>query len=159
MENDSRTENTEFAFVAYAGLECAELRLQTPVETVVVRAATDEHRHKDDDCDHQHRSDATHRHRPPAERPPSTPATSWPRGVAADVLHVAEIKPQPTHAHLYVHIDTVPSTHTISHSQKWQRRKYDNTHTRLTALCPGLPGYQKGKTNLDFTEARDSEWQ
>jgi len=26
--------------------------------------------------------------------------------------------------------------------------------TRLTALCPGLPG----KTNLDFTEARDSEW-
>ena len=37
-----------------------------------------------------------------------------------------------------------------------------HTHTRLTALCPGLPGvsrYQKGKTNLDFTEARDSEWQ
>jgi len=33
------------------------------------------------------------------------------------------------------------------------------THTRLTALCPGLPRYQKGKTNLDFTEARDSEWQ
>jgi len=30
------------------------------------------------------------------------------------------------------------------------------THTRLTALFPGL--YQKGKTNLDFTEARDSEW-
>ena len=30
------------------------------------------------------------------------------------------------------------------------------------ALCPGLPGvsrYQKGKTNLDFTEARDREWQ
>jgi len=29
------------------------------------------------------------------------------------------------------------------------------------ALCPGLPGsrYQKGKTNLDVTEARDSEWQ
>jgi len=30
------------------------------------------------------------------------------------------------------------------------------------ALCPGLPTpvsqYQKGKTNLDFTEARDSEW-
>ena len=38
-----------------------------------------------------------------------------------------------------------------------------HTHTRLTALFPGLPGwvgrYQKGKTNLDFTEARDSEWQ
>jgi len=37
-----------------------------------------------------------------------------------------------------------------------------NTHTRLTALCPGLPGRagtRKAKTNLDFTGARDSEWQ
>ena len=38
-----------------------------------------------------------------------------------------------------------------------------HTHTYpLMALCPGLPGvsrYQKGKTDLDFTEARDSEWQ
>ena len=37
-----------------------------------------------------------------------------------------------------------------------------HTHTPLTALCLGLPGvsqYQKGKTNLDFTGARDSEWQ
>jgi len=38
-----------------------------------------------------------------------------------------------------------------------------HTHTRLTAIFPGLPRgagrYQKGKTNLDFTEARDSEWQ
>ena len=36
------------------------------------------------------------------------------------------------------------------------------THTRLTALCPGLPGWsgtRNVKTNLDFTEARDSEWQ
>jgi len=38
-----------------------------------------------------------------------------------------------------------------------------STHTHLTAHCPGLPArvsrYQKGKTSLDFTEARDSEWQ
>ena len=38
-----------------------------------------------------------------------------------------------------------------------------NTHTRLMALFLGLPGwawfYQKGKTNLDFTEARHNEWQ
>jgi len=35
------------------------------------------------------------------------------------------------------------------------------THTRLTALFPDyrVSRYQKGKTNLDFTEARDSEWQ
>ena len=37
-----------------------------------------------------------------------------------------------------------------------------HTHTHLTTLCPGLPGWagtRKVKTNLDFTEARDSEWQ
>ena len=36
------------------------------------------------------------------------------------------------------------------------------THTRLTARFSGttrVSQYQKGKTNLDFTEARDSEWQ
>ena len=35
-----------------------------------------------------------------------------------------------------------------------------HTHTHLTALCPGLSTsrYQLGKTNLDFTGARDSEW-
>ena len=36
-----------------------------------------------------------------------------------------------------------------------------HTHTHLTALCPDYPlsRYQKGKINLDFTKARDSEWQ
>ena len=37
-----------------------------------------------------------------------------------------------------------------------------HTHARLTAPFPGLPrwaGTRKGKTNLDFTEASDSEWQ
>jgi len=37
-----------------------------------------------------------------------------------------------------------------------------NTHTRLTSLFSGTTGvswYQKGKTNLDFTGARDNEWQ
>ena len=40
--------------------------------------------------------------------------------------------------------------------------KISHTHTRLTALFPGLPGWastRKVKTNLDFTKARDSEWQ
>jgi len=35
-------------------------------------------------------------------------------------------------------------------------------YIRLTALCPGLPKvsrYQYSKTNLDFTGARESEWQ
>ena len=37
-----------------------------------------------------------------------------------------------------------------------------HTHCGLTGLCPRLPGvsrYQTGKTDLDFTEVRDSEWQ
>jgi len=45
-------------------------------------------------------------------------------------------------------------THTHTHTT--------HTHTHLTALCPGLPrwaGTRKVKTNLDFKEARDSEWQ
>jgi len=40
--------------------------------------------------------------------------------------------------------------------------QHTHTHTRLTDLFPGLPGWagtRKAKTNLDFTEARDSEWQ
>ena len=38
---------------------------------------------------------------------------------------------------------------------------HTHTHTRLTALSgtTRVSWYQKGKTNLDFTEARDSEWQ
>ena len=39
---------------------------------------------------------------------------------------------------------------------------HTHTHTRLTALFPGLPGRagnKNVKTNVDFTEARDSEWQ
>ena len=38
-----------------------------------------------------------------------------------------------------------------------------NTHTHLfngpLDGTTGVSRYQKGKTNLDFTEARDSEWQ
>jgi len=43
----------------------------------------------------------------------------------------------------------------------WKNSLFYNglgTNTHLMALCLGLPSwYQKGKTNLDFTEARDSE--
>ena len=39
---------------------------------------------------------------------------------------------------------------------------HTHTHTRIMAHCPGLPrwaGTGKVKTNLNFTEARGSEWQ
>jgi len=41
-------------------------------------------------------------------------------------------------------------------------RTHTHTHTRLTALFSGtarVSRYRKVKTNPDFTEARDSEWQ
>ena len=51
-----------------------------------------------------------------------------------------------------VYVRTYVHTYTRTH-----------THTRLMALLPGLPGrvsrYEKGKTNPDFNEARDGEWQ
>ena len=37
-----------------------------------------------------------------------------------------------------------------------------HAHTHLTALCQGttrVSRFQKGKTSLDFTEARNDEWQ
>jgi len=42
-----------------------------------------------------------------------------------------------------------------------QRYKTKHTHTRLTALfrATQVSLYQKGKTSLDFIEARDSDWQ
>ena len=51
------------------------------------------------------------------------------------------------------HACTHARTHTHTHT---------HTHVRLTALFSGttrVSRYQKGKTNLDFTEARDSELQ
>ena len=49
--------------------------------------------------------------------------------------------------------------HTFTNQKKCTTTQ---THTRLTAGFSGttqVSRYQKGKTNLDFTEARDSEWQ
>jgi len=40
----------------------------------------------------------------------------------------------------------------------WERA-HTHTHTRPFFWDHPGEGYQKGKTNLDFTEARDSEWQ
>ena len=61
-------------------------------------------------------------------------------------------------------LDT-PRGHWYKHKQRYQqiRCRHTHIHARLTAIFPGLPGwacrYQKGKIDLDFTAARDSEWQ
>ena len=59
--------------------------------------------------------------------------------------------------------------HQLDHMQtictSLQTDSHTNTNTRLHPFNGPLSGttqvsrYQKGKTNLDFTEARDSEWQ
>jgi len=36
---------------------------------------------------------------------------------------------------------------------------HTHTHTHTLSRTTRVSQYQKGKTNLDFTEARDSEWQ
>jgi len=44
----------------------------------------------------------------------------------------------------------------------WLLTYVTHTHTRLTAPLSGttwVSRYQKGKTSLDYTEARDSDWQ
>ena len=54
----------------------------------------------------------------------------------------------------------VPSLfHFLTHTHT---RTHARTHTRLTGVCAcvsRVSRYQKGKTNLDFTGATDSEWQ
>jgi len=52
------------------------------------------------------------------------------------------------------------TTYTVC-TRVWLFACYTHTHTHLTALSgtTRVSRYQKGKTNLDFTEARDSGWQ
>jgi len=48
------------------------------------------------------------------------------------------------------------------HDRQIVSHTHTHTHTRLAALFSGttrVSRYHKGKTNLDFTEAKDSEWQ
>jgi len=58
---------------------------------------------------------------------------------------------------------TEPSWYRPGNETTSVRTSYTHTHTRLTVLflsgTTRVGRYQKGKTNLDFTEARDSEWQ
>jgi len=59
----------------------------------------------------------------------------------------------------------VETPHTIYIHARTHARMHAHTHTHTHQFNSPLSGttrvsrYQKGKTNLDFTEARDSEWQ
>jgi len=57
-----------------------------------------------------------------------------------------------THTHTCTHARTHARTHTHTHTHT---HTFNGPFSRTTRVSP----YQKGKTNLDFTEARNSEWQ
>jgi len=40
-----------------------------------------------------------------------------------------------------------------------QHNVVNKQYNKPSGLCLGLPGWAGTRTNLDFTEARDSEWQ
>jgi len=67
------------------------------------------------------------------------------RSTSADSLSIAN---SVTHAHTHTHARTHARTHTHRHP-----------FTGLFSGTNRVSRYQKGKTNLDFTKARDSEWQ
>jgi len=66
------------------------------------------------------------------------------------------------HAHMRTDQITNGLVHAISTVIVHQFHDELCSHVRSTAIFSGttrVSRYQKGKTNLDFTEARDSEWQ
>jgi len=54
------------------------------------------------------------------------------------------------------HHSTLPCTAFIRQNWQYKTHTHTHAHTRLTAQ---VSRYQKDKTNLEFTVARDSEWQ
>ena len=56
------------------------------------------------------------------------------------------------HTHTHTHARTHARTHTRTHTRT---RPFNGFFSGTTQVSR----YQKSKTNLDFTEARDSEWQ
>ena len=55
-----------------------------------------------------------------------------------------------SHTHTHTHTRTHARTHARTHTHP-----FNGPLSGTTQVSP----YQKGKTNLDFTEAKDSEWQ
>ena len=58
-------------------------------------------------------------------------------------------------------LNTLNNTHTITHTHTQHTHTHTHTHTFNSPFSgtTQVSRYQKGKINLDFTEARDSEWQ
>jgi len=61
---------------------------------------------------------------------------------------------QEAHTHSHTHTHTRARTHARTHTHT-HPHPFNGPFSETTRVSQ----YQKGKTNLDFTEARDSEWQ
>jgi len=82
-----------------------------------------------------------------------------------DTPKFAILRKKPTHRNLAI-FRSGSNTHTHAHTHtRSHARTRSHTHTHTHTLNGPLSGttkvsrYQKGKTNLNFTEARDNEWQ
>jgi len=73
-----------------------------------------------------------------------------PPGQLSDTRKVPAPSRQPT---------TPTNTALHCHPQTQQQQQQQHTFNGLFSGTIQVSKYQKGKTNLDFTEARDSEWQ
>jgi len=73
-----------------------------------------------------------------------------PPGQLSDTHKVPATSRQPT---------TPTNTALHCHPQTQQQQQQQHTFNGLFSGTTQVSKYQKGKTNLDFTEARDSEWQ
>jgi len=58
-------------------------------------------------------------------------------------------------------VSLVAENYINAETKVFEQKMSQHKHTRLTAFFRDYPAnrHQKGKTNLYFTEARDSEWQ
>jgi len=84
----------------------------------------------------------------------------------ADCLHMVQLMPRCSSSSSSCHLWKTPICNTIVIA--WSKVYWFNliplittTHTRFNgpfSWTTRVSRYQKGKTNLDFTEARDSEW-
>ena len=86
----------------------------------------------------------------------------WFSGLASDLGHCVGVTTEAVYLCFGPHVPYLTAITTHLHIsvkyQQWISSNYTHTHT-FNGPFSGTTRVSKGKTNLDFTEARDSEWQ
>jgi len=88
----------------------------------------------------------------------------WFSGLASDLGHCVGVTTEAVYLCFGPHVPYLTAITTHLHIsvkyQQWISSNYTHTHTHtFNGPFSGTTRVSKGKTNLDFTEARDSEWQ